>query len=186
MKTRPIVILLAIALGAGAFAPLVGAAQWFGVNIATLEQLSRTDPFGLRIFPAALMFVRPAIAALAAVSVLYGAWVIGTRPLRVARTFLNVAATQALFAAILIVSGPPINGTLTRLLPMFEDHRTPGAVVRPGHFVLLQNAASNPIVWQLFDIAAGCILGAAIARGRIGRTPPLRTSRTPDGALLSK
>lgn len=185
MKTI-IVIVLAIALAAAAFGPLVGAAQWLGVNIATLEQLSRTDPFGLRIFPAALMFVRPAIAALAAASVLYGAWAIGTHPLHASRTFLNVAGTQALFAAILIVSGPPINGTLTRLLPMFEDHRTPGAIVRPGHFVLLQNTASNSIVWQLSGVAAGCVLAALIARGRVRRAPELRKSGTPDGALLSK
>jgi hypothetical protein len=182
MKTAA-AVLLAIALAAAAFGPLVGAAQWLGVNIATLEQLSRTDPFGLRIFPAALMFVRPAIAALAGFSVLYGAWVIGTsHPLRAARTFLNVAGTQALFAVILIVSGPPINGTLTRLLPMFEDHRTPGAIVRPGHFVLLQNTASNSIVRQLFAIAAGCLLVAMIARVATRRSAATERKATPSHA----
>lgn len=165
MKVASFVIFPAIALGIIAFWPLIGAFQWFGMNIATLEQLSRTDPFGLRIFPAALMFVRPAIAAIAGLSAVYAAWIIATsHPLRASRTFLNVAGTQVLFALILMVSGPPVNATLTRLLPMFEDHRTPGAVVRPGHFVLLQHAASGSIVRQLFGIALGCLLGALIAR----------------------
>lgn len=169
MKVASFVIFLAIALGISAFWPLIGAFHWFGVNIATLEQLSRTDPFGLRLFPAALMFVRPAVAAIAGLSAVYAAWIIAaSHPLRAARTFRNVAGTEVLFALILMVSGPPVNGTLTRLLPMFEDHRTPGAVVRPSHFVLLQQAAGGSIVRQLFGIALGCAVAASIVRLGLG------------------
>ena len=156
---------LAILLGVTAFWPLVGAFQWFGVNIATLEQLSRTDPFGLRILPSALMFLRPGVAAIAAISALHSAWTAGaSRPTRAARTFVKTAVAQALFAAILVVSGPSVNDTLTRQLPMFEDHRTPGAVVRPGHFVLLQDAASRSIVRELVGIALGSALAAVVTR----------------------
>lgn len=165
-KREPsLVRVLAVGLAIAAFWPLIGAFAWFGVNIATLEQLSRADPFGLRIFPAALMFVQPAVAAIAAISVLCAAWIVGaSHPLRASRAFLNIAGTQALVAVILIISGPPINGTLTRLLPMFENRRTPGALVQPGHFVLLQTAARNSIVRQLFGIAVGCMAAALIAR----------------------
>lgn len=165
MRGSGVPIGLAILLTIAAFSPLIGAFHWFGVNIATLEQLSRTDPFGLRLFPSALMFARPAIAAIAALATIYAAWIVGgSHPLRASRTLLNAAGTQALLALILMVSGPPVNGALTRLLPMFEDHRTPGAIVRPGHFVLLQEAAGGSIVRQLFGIAAGCVCAAIVAR----------------------
>ena len=163
MRGSGVRIGLAILLGVTAFWPLVGAFQWFGVNIATLEQLSRTDPFGLRILPAALMFLRPGVAAIAAVSALYSAWKAGTsRPARSARIFMKSAVAQAVFAGVLLVSGPSLNDTLTRQLPMFEDHRTPGAVVRPSHFILLQDAASRSIVLELFGIALGSALAAAV------------------------
>jgi hypothetical protein len=152
-------------LGMAAFWPLFNAFQWFGVNIATLEQLSRTDPFGLRILPAALMFLRPAVAAIAAVIALYTAWsVAASSTLRPSRVFLTLALTQAVFGLILVVSGPSVNATLTRQLPMFEDHRTPGAVVRPSHFVPLQEAASRSIVRELFGIALGCAVAAVLVR----------------------
>jgi hypothetical protein len=47
---------------------------------------------------------------------------------------------------------------------MFEDHRTPGAVVRPSHFVLLQDAASRSIVRELFGIALGSAVAALVTR----------------------
>ena len=165
MRGSGIRIALAILLGVAAFWPLTAAFQWFGVNIATLEQLSRTDPFGLRVFPAALMFLRPGIAVIAAVSALYAAWNAGTMPSgRASRTFLIAAMTQALLAFTLLVSGPAVNDILTRRLPMFEDHRTPGAVVRPSHFVLLQDAASQPIVRELCGIALACAVAAVVTR----------------------
>jgi hypothetical protein len=165
MTSAALVRILAAGLALAALWPLVGAFHWFGVNVATLEQMSRIDPFGLRVFPAALMFLRPTVALIAALLGIHSAWTVATsHPLRAARTFINGAGTQALFALTLLLSGPPVNSTLTRLLPMFENRRTPGAFVRPDHFVFLQQDAGSSIVQQLFGVALACLVAHLIVR----------------------
>jgi hypothetical protein len=130
MKDTAFVRIPAILLAVIALWPLAGAFHWFGVNVATVEQMSRTDPLGLRVFPAALMFLRPTLAAIAALTAVHITWrVLTSHPLRAPRTFINGAGTLVLFAVTLLLTGPAVNSTLTRLLPMFENRRTPGALV---------------------------------------------------------
>ncbi len=165
MTSAALVRILAAGLAIAALWPLVGAFHWFGVNVATLEQMSRTDPFGLRVFPAALMFLRPTVAVIAALLGIHTAWTVATsHPLRAARMFINGAGIQALFALALLLSGPPVNSTLARLLPMFENRRTPGAFVRPDHFVFLQQSAGTSIVQQLFGVALACLVAHLVVR----------------------
>jgi hypothetical protein len=165
MKETALVRTSGIALALIAVWPLTAAFHWFGVNVATVEQMSRTDPLGLRVFPAALMFLRPTLAAIAALTAIHTAWfALASPPMRASRTFINGAGTQVLFALTLLLTGPPVNSTLARLLPMFENHRTPGAFVRPGHFVLLQQSTGTDIVLQLFGLALACAAAFGLVR----------------------
>jgi hypothetical protein len=184
MRDAAFVRIPAILLALIALWPLIGAFHWFGVNVATLEQMSRTDPFGVRAFPAALMFLRPAVAAIAALTAIRTAWSVTTaHPSRAARTFINAAGTQVLFALTLFLTGPPVNSTLTRLLPMFENRQTPGAFVRPGHFVVLQHSAGTAIVLQLFGLALASAAAFVVVRSTShaarARLPPKQTAPAP-------
>jgi hypothetical protein len=181
MKDTAFVRIPAILLAVIALWPLAGAFHWFGVNVATVEQMSRTDPLGLRVFPAALMFLRPTLAAIAALTAVHITWrVLTSHPLRAPRTFINGAGTLVLFAVTLLLTGPAVNSTLTRLLPMFENRRTPGALVRPGHFVVLQQTAGSAIVLQLFGLALACAVAYLLVRQR----STSETDRAAVGAIL--
>ena len=148
--------LLAVALALASLWPLAGVFHWFGVNIATLEQLGRNDPMGFRIVPAALMFLRPSLAGAAALwSVAAAVRVVTAPPLRAPETLMKTATAQGLIAIGIAVLEGPLNEALSRMLPMLADRRTPGAFVTPGHFLGLQEAASAPVVPWLFGLAVG-------------------------------
>jgi hypothetical protein len=148
--------LLAVALALASLWPLAGVFHWFGVNIATLEQLGRNDPMGFRILPAALMFLRPSLAAAASLwSVAAAVRVVTAPPLRAPEALIKTATAQGLIAIALAVLEGPLNSMLSQMLPMFADRRTPGAFVTPGHFVGLQEAAAAPVVPWLFAIGLG-------------------------------
>ena len=156
---------LAIALAVASLWPLSGVFNWLGVNVATLEQLSRTDPQGFRIFPAVLMFVRPILAGIAAVLMPFAAFRVATsHPQFAFAILIRTAAFQAALAIALAVSAAPVNAMLARLLPMFTDRLTPGAIVSPAHFVVLQQAASRSMPAVLAAIAVACAMVAVLAR----------------------
>lgn len=147
---------LAFALTLLALWPLAGVFHWFGVNIATIEQLGRNDPAGFRIAPAILMFVRPLLAAAGAVWSLSAAVrVVTSPPMRAPEILLRTAGAQALLGFMLVVLEAPLAAMLSRMLPMVADRQTPGAFVSPGHYIRLQEAAAAPITPWLFVIAAG-------------------------------
>lgn len=168
---RQLFTLLAAALAAAALWPLAAVFHWFGVNVATLEQMGRTDPMGFRVFPAFLMFVRPTLAAAAALVIVSAAVrVMTSHPQRAFGILMRAAVAQGLLATAIAATGTPVNATLAHMLPMFADRRTPGALVAPGHFVALQEAAAAAILPWLFGIAVGSALLAALAR-QVMRVP---------------
>ena len=159
-----LLFVLATALAAASLWPLMLAFQWFGVNAATLERMARTDPLGFRAFPAFVMFLRPTLAALAALWALRaGVLVVMSHPQRAVGILLVAAVVQASLALAIFLTGPPINRTLARMLPLFEDRQTPGALIAPD-FTILQRTASDAILPPLVAIAVGCAVVAMIAR----------------------
>ena len=147
-----VLLSLAVALALAAVWPLVAVFNWFGVNVATLEQLGRTT--GFRFFPSVLMFARPALAAAAALVIVFAAVrVISSHPRRAFAVLLKAAIAEALLAIAIAVSAAPVNAALSRMLPMLADPRTPGALVAPGHFVTLQDVAAESILPVLFGLA---------------------------------
>jgi hypothetical protein len=143
--------------------PLAAVFNWFGVSIATLEQMSRTDPLGFRVFPALLMFARPALAGVTALLTPWAAIrVVTWHPTFAFGILIKTAIAQALLTVALAMTAAPVNAVLARLVPMFADRRTPGAIVSPAHFVLLQEAASDSILSPLLAIAVACA-GLAVA-----------------------
>lgn len=164
MIKERVILVLATALAAACLWPLVLVFQWFGVNIATLERMARTDPLGFRVFPAFVMFVRPILAAVAALSAIRAAvLVVTSHPQRAVGILRTAAVVQASLALAIFLTGPPIEGTLARMVPLFEDRRTPGALVAPD-FTMQQTAASATILPPLLAIAVGSAVVAMIAR----------------------
>ena len=151
-----VVAALATVLAAACLWPLFLAFQWFGVNVATLERLTRTDPLGFRVFPAFVMFARPTLAGLAALSALRAAiLVIASPPQRASAILLRSAIVQASLMLVIFLTGPTIDRTLAAMLPLFEDRRTPGAIV-VADFTRMQAEASHDILVPLVVIAVGC------------------------------
>src|SRR5262245_51674785 len=127
-----LLVALAIALAVACLWPLVLVFQWFGVNVATLERLARTDPRGFNVVSALVMFVQPTLAALAALSALRaGVHVATSHPQRAAGFLLPAAVVQAALVLTIVLTASPINRTLARMVPLFEDRYTPGALVAP-------------------------------------------------------
>ena len=154
---------LALCLATASLWPLAAVFNWFGVNVATLEQMGRTDPLGFRVLPAFLMFARPVIAGAAALSMPFAV-----------RILLKAAITQMVLVVALVITGGPVNTTLARLMPMFADRRTPGALVSPGHFVALQETAAAAVIPWLAGIAVACGLLGLLARATLSRFPGAR------------
>jgi hypothetical protein len=166
---------LALCLATASLWPLAAVFNWFGVNVATLEQMGRTDPLGFRVLPAFLMFLRPVIAGAAALSMPFAAVkVVTSRPPFAVRILLKAAITQAVLVLALVITGGPVNTTLSQLMPMFADRRTPGALVSPGHFVALQETAAAAVIPSLAGIAAACGLLGMLARATLSRLPGAR------------
>ena len=156
---------MASILAAACIWPLFLVFQWFGVNVATLERLTRTDPAGFRVFPAFVMFVRPALAAVAALSAFRGAvLVITSPPQRASGILLPSAVLQAALALVILLTGPTIDRTLAGMLPFFEDRQTPGAIIA-ADFTTLQAEASASILPPLVAIAVACGVFAILTRG---------------------
>ncbi len=171
--------LLASALALAALWPLAGVFHWFGVNVATLEQLGRNDPMGFRIVPAILLFVRPSLAAAAALWSMSAAVRVVTAPLQARETLMKTATAQGLVAVAVAALELPLHSALSRMLPMVADRHTPGAFVTPGHFLRLQDAASAPVVPWLFVIAVGsAVLG--LAARHVKPHAPNRVDQDPD------
>lgn len=164
MIKERVILVLATALAAACLWPLVLVFQWFGVNVATLERMARTDPLGFRVFPAFVMFVRPILAAVAALSAIRAAvLVVTSHPQRAFGILRTAAVVQASLALAFFLTGPPIDRTLARMVPLFEDRRTPGALIAPD-FTTQHTAASAAILPPLVAIAVGSAVVAMIAR----------------------
>jgi hypothetical protein len=159
-----LLVVLAITLGAACLWPLVLVFQWVGVNVATLERMGRTDPRGFDVFTAFVMFLQPTLAALAAVSALRAAVIAAiSPPQRASRILLPAAAVQAGLVLVIAITTPPIHRTLARMVPLFEDRQTPGALIAPD-FTMLQAAAAAAILPPLIAIALGCAVVALLSR----------------------
>jgi hypothetical protein len=154
---------LATIVAAACLWPLFLVFQWFGVNIATLERMTRTDPLGFRVFPAFVMFLRPTLAAAAALSALRAAVLVITHPQRSRAILLPAAIVQAVLALAIVLTGPAIDRTLADMLPLFEDRQTPGAIIA-ADFTRMQAEASAAILLPLVAIAAACALAAFMTR----------------------
>ena len=160
-----VVAALAAVLAAACLWPLFLVFQWFGVNVATLERLTRSDPLGFRVFPAFVMFARPTLAGLAALWALRATiLVISSPPQRASAILLPSAIVQASLALVIFFTGPTIDRTLAAMLPLFEDRRTPGAIV-VADFTRMQAEASHDILVPLVAIAVGCGCLAMLTRG---------------------
>jgi hypothetical protein len=160
-----VVAALAAILAAASVWPLVLVFQWVGVNVATLERLTRTDPLGFRVVPAIVMFLRPTLAGLAAVSAFRAAvHVISAPPQRAFGILLPSAVTQAVLTLVILLTGPAIDRTLQELVPRFEDRQTPGAIVA-ADFTRMQAEASVDIMVPLVAVAIGCAVLAMLTRG---------------------
>jgi hypothetical protein len=137
--------------------------------------MSRTDPAGFRLLPALLLFAQPIVAAAATLWMTATAVkVVTSRPQSTFHILLRGAITQTALVLLLALSGPPINGTLARLMPMYPNRHTPGALVSAGHFVRLQEAAAASVLPWLAGIAAACALLAVLARMAITGVPRAR------------
>ena len=159
-----LLVVLAITLGAVCLWPLVLVFQWVGVNVATLERMARTDPRGFDLFAAFVMFVQPTLAALAAVSALRAAVLAAiSPPQRASRILLPAAAVQAGIVLVIVITASPIHRTLARMVPLFQDRHTPGALIAPD-FTMLQTAAAAEILPPLIAIAVGCAVLALLNR----------------------
>jgi hypothetical protein len=146
----------AAVLAAACLWPLFLVFQWFGLNVATLERLTRTDPLGFRVYPALVMFLRPTLAGLAALSALHAAvLVITSPPQRASRILLPSTIVQGALVLIVFLAGPTIDRTLSTMIPLFEDRRTPGAIVA-ADFTRMQAEASGSILLPLIAIAVAC------------------------------
>ena len=156
--------MLAITLGAACLWPLVLVFQWVGVNVATLERMARTDPRGFNLFSASVMFLQPILAAVAAFSALRAAVLAAiSSPHRASRVLLAAAAVQAGLVLVIVITARPIHRTLARMVPLFEDRQTPGALIAPD-FTMLQSAATTDILLPLIAIALGCAVLALLNR----------------------
>jgi hypothetical protein len=166
---------LAMGLAAAALWPLAAVFNWFGVNVATLEQMSRSDPAGFRFLPATLLFARPIVAVAATLAMpVVAVRVVTSRPQLAVQILVKGAITQTALVLVLALGGPPINSTLARLMPMYPNRHTPGALVTAGHFVNLQEAAAASVLPWLAGIAAACALLAVLARTALKGVPGAR------------
>ena len=65
------------------------------------------------------------------------------------------AIVQASLALMIFLGGPAIDRSLVAMLPLFEDRRTPGAIVA-ADFTRMQAEASASILPPLVAIAVAC------------------------------
>ena len=159
-----LLVVLATLLAVACLWPLLLVFQWFGVNVATMERMTRTDPLGFRVFPAFVMFVRPALATLATLSALRaGILVITSQPQRASGILIRAAIVQALLVLAIFFTGPPIDRTLAGMVPRFVDRQTPGAIIA-ADFTVMQAQAFSAIWPPLVAIAVSCAVIAAMAR----------------------
>ena len=174
MPPRALVVLATI-LAAASLWPLFLVFQWFGVNIATLERMTRTDPLGFRVFPAFVMFLRPTLAAVAALSSLRAAVLVVTHPQRARAILLASTVVQAVLALAIFLTGPAINRTLAGMVPLFEDRQTPGAIIA-ADFTRMQAEASAAILPPLVAIALVCAVVAVLNRSTRGQENSVESS----------
>jgi len=161
---RRLIIVLAFTLAAACLWPLVLVFHWFGINIATLERMARTNSLGFVPFPAFVMFLRPALAAMGALAALRAAILVLTSPPPRAFDILRrTAIWQASLVLGILLIGPAIDGALARMVPLFEDRYTPGAIIA-ANFTTLQTEASAAILRPLVAIAVGSAVLAVVAR----------------------
>jgi hypothetical protein len=118
------------------------------------------------------MFVRPALATAAALIVIFAAVRAIAQPRRAFAILVKAAIAEALLTIAIAVTDTPVNTALGRMLPMFADRWTPGALVTPGHFVTLQEAASGVILPWLVGIALAS--GVLAVFSRHAKTADLR------------
>jgi hypothetical protein len=164
MRPR-LLFVLATALAAACLWPLVLVFQWFGVNVATLEWMARTDALGLRVFPAFLMFVRPTLGLAAALTIPYASFLVLTSPpQRASGILMKAAVLQGGLAVLIGVTAPRVNATLGQMVPSFADRRVPTFLVAPRDFIALQNEVSGAILPPLAAIALCCAVVAVLAR----------------------
>ena len=162
-----VLFVLATIVAAACLWPLFLVFQWFGVNIATLERMTRTDPLGFSVFPAFVMFLRPTLAAVAAFRRFAPPYSSSPHPQRARAILLPATVVQAVLALAIFLTGPAIDRTLTGMVPLFEDRQTPGAIIA-ADFTRMQAEASAAILPPLVAIAAACALAAFMTR-RVGR-----------------
>jgi hypothetical protein len=159
-----VLVVLATVLAVACLWPLFLVFQWFGVNVATMERMTRTDPLGFRAFPAIVMFLRPTLAALAALTALRaGILVITSPPQRAFAILMRAAIVQGALVLATILTGPAIDRTLARMVPLFEDRQTPGAIIA-ADFTRMQVEASATILPSLITIAVVCAVVAVMNR----------------------
>ena len=159
-----VLFVLATIVTAACLWPLFLVFQWFGVNIATLERMTRTDPLGFSVFSAFVMFLRPTLAAVAVLSALRAAVrVITSHPQRARAILMPATVVQAVLVLAIFLTGPAIDRTLARMVPLFEDRQTPGAIIA-ADFTRMQAEASAAILPPLVAIAAACALAAFMTR----------------------
>jgi hypothetical protein len=148
---------LAAILAVACLWPFFLVFQWFGVNIATMERMTRTDPLGFTLAAALVMFLRPTLAALATLIALRASILaITSPPHRAFRILLPAAIVQVSLVLVILLTGAAIDRSLAQLVPRFEDRQTPGAIIA-ADFTKMQAQASAGIVPPLLAIAGACV-----------------------------
>jgi hypothetical protein len=143
---------------------MVAALAWVGAVADTLRFIGKNDFLGLIIFPAMMMWLRPAIAILSACAGLAGAFFVwSSHPQRAFPILVKTAIVQALAAVVFIVSAPA-DRIAARSIPLFGDSRSPQTQQRMVALVAAQQRAAGVVLPGIVTAALGWLLLAVVAR----------------------
>jgi hypothetical protein len=180
MREPLFLYILAGVLAIGAIWPIQIVVAWIGGDIAIARQLLRGDSLGFGIFPSLLMFARPGLALIGALSGPLASYVAfrGTA-VEAFATLAKAALAQGTVALVLYISERSTNGVLGWILLAFENPRQAGSI-RSADAVALQAASAASLLTPLVVVAVCYGIGAVLAefiRPRAAESEPVPESQ---------